>query len=305
MPGPVPPSCVSPSTVASHRQHTPRPPVASSREGCRPRPVPPQGAQPMEWHTAFWSGCALANGFQEPTSHMCTLRSSPAEGNGPGPEARQSWRCCATAMAVPHRPPHSAAQRPQAPHAWCACWPTDSSCNPHPEALPLAPHNCSLLFAAAEAHRWWPSGAQAPRAAQCSTGSRSWPAVVAPMQVFSDTTGVPGGACKQPIQQGMQLATVRPTSRRPAAAEVLPTSPPSCASLGVASPASHAQQAQRANKLTDTPPSCAFHECLAAISRSGPRVAVREGSHTAGRALEWRKMQTHQCARGPTLRAGH
>lgn len=85
MPGPGPPAVCStlPQSPATE-QHTPRPPVASSREGCRPRPVPPQGAQPMEWHTAFWSGCALANGFQEPTSHMCTLRSSPARGQRAG-----------------------------------------------------------------------------------------------------------------------------------------------------------------------------------------------------------------------------
>lgn len=37
----------------------------------------------------------------------------------------------------------------------------------------------------------------------------------------------------------------------------------------------------RRRRLTATPPSCAFHVCCAAISRSGPRATEREGSHTA------------------------
>jgi len=67
----------------------------------------------------------------------------------------------------------------------------------------------------------------------------------------------------------------------------LASSASSSASMGL--PVHHAPQASTLllsrPALTDTPPSCAFQECLAAISRSGPRVAVREGSHTAGAGL--------------------
>lgn len=124
----------SPALPCAQKCHSP---VASNREGCRPSPVPPQGAQPMEWHTAFCRGCALAKGFQLPTSHMCTRLSSPAGGQGraggQGGEAGPRWRglCgrpadCPSTHCNPSEP--LPPPIPTAPQHAAATWPERIDC---------------------------------------------------------------------------------------------------------------------------------------------------------------------------------